>query len=715
MKIIILQDYLRPGGTERQALFLARYLGETGHQVQLITFRPGGIITSVKRGIDHRCLQVIDTGIDWLGIGVSEAIQDNSPDGILCMGRVANAYAGILQARFPRVRVISSVRTGKKLPFLYRWSLRKTKHIIVNSNWWKNQLVGEGVNTDKVSVVHNPLTLDYNEISKEVLRTEIRQRYIVQPGTCVFICAQEFRLGKRHMDLIHYFSGCSREQDWRLWLLGDGKERRKCEGAVKKLGLTQRIKFMGFVEDPIPFYAGADVAVSVSQEDSLPNFLIEAQAMGLPVIALDCKGVKEAFVPGITGFLLPRSQPHLFVELASRLMQDSGLRQEMADAGRLYSREKFSPTRQAAQTVSILQSVLKKKISLQPKKIVLSRPDRIGDVVVTATCFEAIKSTFPEVELYVIVQDYIHPLLANHPLIKKIISLENGNSNTSDIIQNLLRHINPCCLVHLHYNQLIEDSARKAGVTCRIGYSSRKSSLGLTAVLPDKKKQCKKHEADYNFDLLNLIGVNRPVTLNPSMSPDPNTRHSLLAKCPWLKRSSPYVTLHLTAHGKKMTVSPDLFVELICWLHKDYHVNIVLTGNEKHHPTLNHVYSVLGKKPWIFDTIGTLNLAELAWLLKESFLTIGRDSGVTHISAAMGTPTYTIMMPLGKTLNSKRWHPLGPRSRFFEKQIFPYPLESIKRYQQRYAQSITFDDVKDEIVALLEESKLTETVIPNSS
>ena len=84
-----------------------------------------------------------------------------------------------------------------------------------------------------------------------------------------------------------------REIDWRLWLVGDGKEYRRCQHWAAANGLGTRVRFFHFQHDPFPFYAAADVAVSVSREDSLPNFLIEAQATGLPVVAYDCRGVND--------------------------------------------------------------------------------------------------------------------------------------------------------------------------------------------------------------------------------------------------------------------------------------------------------------------------------------------------------------------------------------------------------------------------------------
>ena len=709
MKAVILQDYLRSGGTERQAVFLAQQLQERGHRICFVTFRPNGIISSDLAGINHRALQPFDTHLDWLGLGLSKVVRESVPDCILCMGTVANSYAGLLQIKFPSTPVISTVRTGKTLSRCYKWSLRKTSHVIVNTNWWKNELISLGLSDERISVVYNAVLPNHCGATNELERNKLRGRFNVTPNMCVFVCVQEFRFGKRHRDLIWCFSHLKTISGWKLWLIGDGGERRRCERLVRELDLQERVQFFGYKSNPMPFYAGADVAVSASLEDSLPNFLIEAQAAGLPVIARDYKGVRESLISGNSGFLYHKSGSSEFAKAACELMQDKRLRVKMGEVGRRFVQQQFDTAQQAQRTEEILQSVLSKRAPLRPLDIVISRPDRIGDVVVTTTCFAVIKRSFPNARLYLIVQDYIVPLLSDHPLIDKVIGLSSKES-TKQRLQDQLRKLQPCCIIHLHFNALVEDAAKGAGIQCRIGFSFRGSTQGLTSVLFDNKKRCEKHEAEYNFELLHTIGIKTTGTLRPYLSPRLRAKHSLKRKCPWLENSRPYAALHLTAFAGKISIPPKVFVNLASWLHRTYQVNIVLVGDEICHPSVSHFTKTLGNRAWMFDTVGSLDLAELAWLLGGSSLTVGRDSGLTHISAAMGTVTFTIMVPLGKTLASKRWRPLGPRTAFLEKRIDPFVLETVRHYHQRYVESITVNDIQDGITALLKKFNVSGSI-----
>jgi hypothetical protein len=97
MKIIVIQDHLRSGGTERHSILLTREFCGLGHEAELITFRPGGRLAP-SASCPHRALQPFDTGIDWFAPGLLRAALDGS-DIVLCMGKTANCFAGRIQRR----------------------------------------------------------------------------------------------------------------------------------------------------------------------------------------------------------------------------------------------------------------------------------------------------------------------------------------------------------------------------------------------------------------------------------------------------------------------------------------------------------------------------------------------------------------------------------------------------------------------------------------
>lgn len=303
MKVVVLQDYLRCGGTELNSIFLVNKLNQYQIPTQLITFRPGG---SVAHKIDpqyHQSLQKIDFKLDLYAPQLSKVLSQINPNCIICMGTVANSFGEYLKYRFKDKKIITTVRTGKKISFFYKRSLNASDLIICNSRWAKEQLLQQGTSEQKVKVIYNPLLL--NKGNKGTIpNCYLREYCHANKAAIIFLCVQNFRKSKRHEELINYFAQLDLNSNWQLWLVGEGEQLKKCEYLVSKLNLQKRIFFFGYQADPRPFYEEADIAISLSQEESLPNFLLEAQQWGLPIIALDAGGVKETFIDKESGFLI---------------------------------------------------------------------------------------------------------------------------------------------------------------------------------------------------------------------------------------------------------------------------------------------------------------------------------------------------------------------------------------------------------------------------
>jgi glycosyltransferase involved in cell wall biosynthesis len=340
MKILVLQDYLRSGGTERQSILLTRAFAAAGLDASLLTFRPGGELSTRLGGVTHRSLQPFDCHLDWLAPGLARTINRMQPDGVLCMGRMANCYAGGLQKKFPYIGFIGTMRTGKELPSLYRHSLHHVWHVVANSHEAKSILASHyGVARERVTVIHNSIAFppDSSLVRNEALRTKLD----AGPATIVFLNVAMFRPEKNQRDLIEIAAKLPLGLKWQLWFVGDGSTRAACERLVAAKNLGSRVKFLGFQADPAPLYAAADLAALTSLNESLPNFLIEAHAHGLMSVAYDVGGVREA-----GGAVVPARDQAAFLARLQPLLFDPALRAREAAEAQARARENFDPERQ---------------------------------------------------------------------------------------------------------------------------------------------------------------------------------------------------------------------------------------------------------------------------------------------------------------------------------------------------------------------------------
>lgn len=349
------------GGTERQSLFLAGQLLQAGHEAHLILFRPGGCLWNdmTEARIPHTVLQGFDSRISFFAPGLMETIERLNPDLVLCMGRTANCYSGFIQRRFPQMGVIATLRTGKLVFPLHHWSLGQVRAVLVNSNWWKRRLLERGFPAENVRVIHNSVMLRKGMENRVAWREEIRARTKAGPDTCVFVAVAALRSGKRHIELLDAVRrfAAGTDADWQLWIVGMGRELNRLRRFTRCNGLDKRVQFFGQRAETGPFYAGADVAVSASREDSLPNFLIEAQAMGLLLVATECRGVEECCVPGCTGLIIPPDSPSLFADALERAATDVELRRRAASEAPGFTESRFGSARQAASTLAFLKEL----------------------------------------------------------------------------------------------------------------------------------------------------------------------------------------------------------------------------------------------------------------------------------------------------------------------------------------------------------------------
>ncbi|MES2696411.1 MAG: glycosyltransferase [Verrucomicrobiota bacterium] len=371
MKITLIQDFLRSGGTERQSILLANACAAAGHTTTLVTFRPGGALAgTVAPGVARRILQPFDLTLDWFAPGLAATARELAPDIVLCMGRMANCYAGRLQATLPRSAVIATMRTGKPLPSLFRQSLQKVRHVVANSRDARDTLVRRyAVPTDKVTVIHNSLVFPSTPANSSAAdggavpspRGLLRQQHKAAPTTAVLLCVAMFRPEKNQRELVEIVAGLPTALDYQLWLGGDGPARAACEALVAERGLGARVKFLGFHRDPSPLYQAADVAVHASWSEALSNFLIEAQAHGLPAIAYAAQGIDECFVPGQTGWVIPRDNREAFrTTLTALLAQPAAARASLAAAAREYARTTFDPARNVQAYLNVFAALTRK-------------------------------------------------------------------------------------------------------------------------------------------------------------------------------------------------------------------------------------------------------------------------------------------------------------------------------------------------------------------
>jgi len=339
VRIVVYQDYLRVGGTESQSLYLANRLQSKGETVYLLTNRPGGRLASLAEQfhLDRQCLQCGDFRLNWFAPGLIATLRRMAPDLVLLMGRNANSEGSRIRHHFPTLPILSTVRTGRPLPKRYRRSMQVATAVICNSQYAADRIQSMKLSLPPVAI-HPNACMRAGEI--EVLSPADSDGD--NRAHLVYVAA--FVPGKNHRELIGMVPEILRKiPHLRLSLVGEGPLYKRMKHVVRRLGLEKHIVFEGYRKDLPAIFRGVDLAVSPSLEESMPNALVEAQYAGIPVIAYDVAGVKECFVPGVSGFLVKPGDPSGFAQAIIRLLKEKPLLKSMRVEALRYSRQEFNP------------------------------------------------------------------------------------------------------------------------------------------------------------------------------------------------------------------------------------------------------------------------------------------------------------------------------------------------------------------------------------
>lgn len=127
-----------------------------------------------------------------------------------------------------------------------------------------------------------------------------------------------------------------------LLLAGDGEERDNLQRLAAERGVADRVRFLGWQADPGPFVAAADVFVMPSTHEPLGNVILEAWALGVPVVSSRSEGPVWMMADGEDGLMFPIEDDTALADCLARLRDDRGLRARIAEGGRRTLDARFS-------------------------------------------------------------------------------------------------------------------------------------------------------------------------------------------------------------------------------------------------------------------------------------------------------------------------------------------------------------------------------------
>jgi len=292
--------------------------------------------------------------------------------------------------------------------------------------------------------------------------------------------------------------------------------------------------------------------------------------------------------------------------------------------------------------------------------VVISRPDRVGDVIISSACFSALRQVFPGAPLILLARPNMQPLFAGGGVVDQFwpVSEDRGLER----LINQFQECHPQAILQFHPDPLIEEAAFEAGIPLRAGFIQGDDRGWLTDSMPYRKSEGEKHEAEYCLDLLRLcISHPLPKAESYQLAPEPEAETRLIDKVPRLVEGGELILINPTTARLDLRWPPDYFTEVGRQL-VDSGRTLVLMGHPQNDPGLQAVRAGWKQLGIPFeDVAGLLDLAELAHLMKRAALYVSRDTGTSHLAAAMRCPQVAIMGRPEGEFSPTRWKPLGPK------------------------------------------------------
>lgn len=163
----------------------------------------------------------------------------------------------------------------------------------------------------------------------------LRERLNLSNKARIVVCVAEFITNKNHMQLLNAWKYvCDKEPDSVLLLVGKGETENKIRKAALDLGISQKVRFLGYRDDVPELLTVSNVFTLCSYREGLPRSVMEAMAAGKPVVATNIRGNRDLVEDGVNGYLVRLGEPRSLADAIIKLFSNPERAQRMGKEGR---------------------------------------------------------------------------------------------------------------------------------------------------------------------------------------------------------------------------------------------------------------------------------------------------------------------------------------------------------------------------------------------
>ncbi len=333
----------RYSGAERVAVSLMRGQQRAGHNVRMILKANEQMEAALaEQGLDF-AVSRINGKLNFLSPArIARAARRFRADLVHTHLSTAAMWGGV-SGRLWKIPVVAHVQA-----LCRRYCFTFDDHLVACSQAVKEFLLAQGVNADRITVVHNPL--DFEQLEDVPTATEARAELGLPRQAVVCGVLAHLSSKKGHRFLLEAAARlATRRPELHLVFVGEGPEESALRTATARAGLADRVIFAGYRQKGFRLIPAFDlVALPSVAVEGFPVCLAEASFLGKPTLGSRLSGIPEAIAEGRTGLL---AEPGDVADLArqlDRLVRDRELRARLGAAGAWWARSKLGLDRSVA-------------------------------------------------------------------------------------------------------------------------------------------------------------------------------------------------------------------------------------------------------------------------------------------------------------------------------------------------------------------------------
>lgn len=359
MRILQVISSSRTSGAERHVVVLSERLRRLGHSVTAVCPK-GGWLPGQLREAGVPTVEITMHGVRAPRAAVSLAHLARAEGCDLIHSHLTRAtYLGYMAAGLAHVPLVSTMHVLTK-DWAYRHLPRRSHWFVAVSDSLRQSLVTRGVPGDHVTTVYNGTEVALDDFVPDGADLSVRAELgVPAEAELVGEFARLDAFKGQHLLVDATPAIVSARPHAYVVLVGHAEPAiQQCLWErASRLGVADRIRFTGVRNDVVRLLDAMDVVTLPSVTEACSMAIIEAMAMGKPVVATRAGGNPELVTEGLTGRLVPREAGALGQALIS-ILDDANVRRQMGESARTLAQERFSASAMADNMVRLYEQIL---------------------------------------------------------------------------------------------------------------------------------------------------------------------------------------------------------------------------------------------------------------------------------------------------------------------------------------------------------------------